>query len=110
MRNVKRSYVYSDDTSFNASPITVDTDATVIVAANLSRLTVTLQNVGDKPCIIRFGGTPSPEAFNMVLAADTSTRQGQGGGVSIENWQGEIQGITETGSTVIAVYERVSTV
>jgi hypothetical protein len=97
------------DTAPVATPVTVDTTAggTVIAAANADRLSITIQNVGTEPCIIRLGGNPSATAYNLILAEDTAAKAGAGGKVTIKNYIGAIKGITEANSTVIAVCEIV---
>lgn len=90
-----------------AAPVSVGTTAggTIIAKANKDRLSITLQNVGTEPCIIRLGGDPSTSAYNMVLAADSATRKGNGGSITLRDYTGAIKGITEANSTVIAVTE-----
>jgi hypothetical protein len=90
-----------------AAPVTVDTTAggTVIAKANKDRLSITLQNVGTEPCLLRMGGDPSATAYSHVLGADSAAKAGNGGVISLYNYTGEIKGITEANSTVIAVTE-----
>jgi hypothetical protein len=90
-----------------AVPVTVDTTAggTVIAKRNKDRLSITLQNVGIIPCLLRLGGGPSATAYNVILAADSAEKAGEGGNVTIRDYTGEIKGITESSSTVIAVME-----
>ena len=90
-----------------ASPVTVDTTAggAVLIAANASRLSVTLQNVGTEPCIVRLGGNPTNAAYNFILGEDSAAREGNGASVTIRDYTGEIKGLTEANSTVIAVME-----
>lgn len=92
-----------------ATPVTVDTTAggTVLIAANANRISVTLQNVSTEPCIIRLGGNPSITAYNAVISEDSALRAGGGGCITITDFTGEIKGITEANSTVIAVTEVV---
>jgi hypothetical protein len=90
-----------------ASPVTVDTTAggTELVAANANRISVTLQNVGEEPCLIRLGGTPAAGAYNMILGKDSAAKAGNGGSITITDYTGAIKGLTEANSTVIAVTE-----
>ena len=90
-----------------AAPVTVDATSggTVIVAANVNRLGLMLQNVGTEPCLIRLGGNPSATAYNYVLSKDSGAKVGAGGSLILDNWRGAVKGITEANSTVIAVTE-----
>jgi len=92
-----------------AAPVTVDTTVGGIVIAktNANRLSITLQNVGIEPCIIRLGGDPSATAYNLILGVDSAARAGNGGSVTIRDYYGAIKGLTEANSTVIAVMEVV---
>jgi hypothetical protein len=95
------------DTAPTATPVAVDTTAggTVIAAANAKRLSITLQNVGTQACLIRLGGNPSATAYNIILGADSAAKAGNGGSITIKDYIGAIKGLTEAGSTVIAVTE-----
>lgn len=97
---------YSDNAP-DAVPVTIDTTSggTVIAASNSNRLSITLQNVGTTPCLIRLKGNPSATAYNIILGADSAAKAGNGGSVTIRDFIGEIKGITESSSTVIAVME-----
>jgi hypothetical protein len=90
-----------------ATPVTVDTTAggIVIASKNEKRLSITLQNVGTEPCLIRFGGNPSATAYNVILGKDSAAKAGNGGSITIRDYIGEIKGITEANSTVIAILE-----
>jgi hypothetical protein len=90
-----------------ATPVTVDTTAggTIIAKNNKDRLSITLQNVGVIPCLLRLGGDPSATAYNLILGTDSAAKAGDGGSITIRDYTGEIKGITESSSTVIAVME-----
>jgi hypothetical protein len=105
MVNITRG-AYSDRTP-TASPVTVNTTSggIVIAAKNSKRISITLQNTGAEPCIIRLGGDPSTSAYNLILAEDGGTRYGEGGSITITDYVGPIKGITEANSTTIAVLE-----
>jgi len=92
-----------------ASPVTVDTTVggTVIAAANTSRKYIVLQNNGTIACIVRLGGDPTNAAYNFVLAPATAARDGKGGSITIDLYQGAIKGLTESSSTIISVTEVV---
>jgi len=92
-----------------ASPATVNTTSggTVIAAANTNRLSITLQNNGTEPCIVRLGGDPSIIAYNLVLPADALARKGEGGSWTSNKYTGAIKGLTEANSTAISVIEEV---
>ena len=108
---VKRALYVKNMNAPLAVPVTVGTTAggTVLVAANPARLSITLQNVGTEACILRLGGNPTNAAYNMVLAADSGTRKGTGGTVTFADYQGEIKGLTEANTTIIAIIEELST-
>ena len=91
----------------SASPVTVDTTVggTVIAAAAASRKSITLQNNGTEPCIIRLGGNPTNAAYNFVLSESTGARDGLGGSITLNTWKGAIKGLTEANSTVISVLD-----
>ena len=110
MPHTQRDIIYKHSNAPAATPVTVDTtlNGTVIAAANLHRQSITLQNVGSVPCLVRLGGNPSSSAYNFILAADSGTRLGQGGSITLTAFQGEIKGITESSSTSIAIYEEIS--
>jgi hypothetical protein len=95
------------DKAPSATPVTVDTAAggTVIAAANADRISITLQNVGTEPCLIRLGGNPSATAYNIILGADSAAKAGNGGSITIRDFIGSIKGITAANSTTIAVME-----
>ena len=90
-----------------AVPVTVDATVggTVIAKKNKDRLSITLQNVGTEPCILRFGGNPTNTEYNHILGVDSAARAGNGGSITLCNYTGEIKGLTEANSTVIAVTE-----
>ena len=96
-------------TAPTATPVTVDTTSggTALASANVNRLNITLQNNGTEPCIIRLGGNPSINAYNIVLAEASTVRAGDGGSITLDNYTGSIKGITEANSTVISVTEIV---
>lgn len=107
--NKVRTIEKQSNSAPTASPVTVDTTAggTVIAAANANRISITLQNTGTEPCIIRLGGDPSASAYNFILGEDSAAKAGNGGSITIKNYTGAIKGITEANSTVIAVTEVV---
>lgn len=89
------------------SPVTVDTTAggTVIAAANDQRKEIILQNCGTTACIICCGETPTTSNYNFVLSAGSGARDGLGGSITIDFYQGVITGLTEASSTAIGVTE-----
>ena len=109
---VKRALRVTHSNPPIADPITIEVTVggTVIAIANPARLSITLQNNGTEPCLIRLGGNPSITAYNMVLGADSGIRKGCGGNAVITEYCGEIKGITEANTTVISVTEELSTV
>jgi hypothetical protein len=92
-----------------AAPVTVDSteNGVVIVKKNNKRKSVTLQNTGTVACLIRFGGNPSATAYNLILSGGAVAKDGTGGSITIREFTGEIKGITESGSTTIAVTELI---
>jgi len=93
--------------TITAAPVTVTTASTEIVAANARRQHIILQNNGTEPCICRLGGTVSTAAYNFTLSKATGARDGLGGTVTIANYQGAINGICESNSTIISIMEIV---
>ncbi len=98
------------DKAPGADPVAVDTTAggKVIAARNERRLSITLQNVGTEPCLIRYGGNPDATHYNIILGADSAAKKGNGGSATIRDYVGEIKGLTEANSTTIAVTEVTS--
>jgi hypothetical protein len=89
-----------------AIPITVAATNTKIAAANDRRKSILLQNNGTEPCIIRLGDSDaSTTAYNFVLSDCTANRDGKGANILITNFQGAIQGIVESNTTVISITE-----
>lgn len=86
----------------------VTTDNTVIASANSSRIGIILQNVSTSPCLIGLGVTVSSTSYHYILAADSSALQGNGGTISLDEYQGAINGKTAAGTAVIAVLQTVS--
>lgn len=101
------NYYSYTSTACVAVPVTVGTTSggTVIAAANTKRKEIVLQNNGLITCIIRLGGDPSTTAYNLTLKGGTGARDGLGASITINFYQGEIKGITESSSTVISVME-----
>jgi len=95
------------DKAPTAAPVTVNTTVggIEIAAASATRKSITLQNCGTEPCIIRLGGDPSTAAYNFVLSDGTAARDGLGASITLDTWKGAIKGITAANSTVIAVLD-----
>lgn len=60
------------------------TSAGEILAANESRYSWSIQNVGQNPLFIRLGGTASSTVFHHVLKGGTADSDGLGGSVNEE--------------------------
>ena len=91
-----------------AVPVQILLVSKQIAAANAKRKHIILQNNGLEPCIVRLGDSAVSTAnYNFVLSAATAARDGLGGSITIENYQGQILGICEANSTIISVTEIV---
>ena len=93
-----------------ASPVSVGTSSTLILAARTDnkRKHVVLQNNGTEPCIIRLGEGASTTTYNITLSKATAARDGLGGSITIENYQGIIHGIVGSNTTEISVLEMLN--
>lgn len=91
----------------NILPVSVDSTVggIEIVPANPNRIKVRIQNLGTQPVILNYGGIPTTSDLDGVLAGGSGIRTGDGGTVTEYNWKGQIKGLTETGSTIISVFE-----
>ena len=86
--------------------VTMTTDAATIVNANIDRLNLLLQNQSVVPILLKFGGTASSTAYNIILAAGSDLKIGDGGSYFSESWKGAISGITLTGSGDVSILEQ----
>lgn len=78
----------------------------VVAAAHDRRSSITIQNTGAKPCLIRLGGDPSSTAYHIVLSADSGTRNGVGGAITLDTYNGAIKALCEDAAgTVVVVTE-----
>jgi hypothetical protein len=91
--------------------VTIDTTATgvTIVASNLLRTKIIVQNQGNIPVLLKFDGNVSTSDYDLILAAATGTRTGDGGSYESFTWKGAIKGITETSSSIISILEEETT-
>jgi len=91
-----------------STPVTLTTTSGQIVAANLKRKHIVLQNNSTQPAVIRLGTeAASTTAYSFTLGKATAARDGLGGSITIKNYQGAIQGIVATSTTVISIMEIV---
>ena len=87
--------------------VPVTTAATVIVAENLSRSGVQLQNQGIYPIKVKVYSVAGTEDFNFILAAASGVDAGDGAPWDSQTIQGNIWGITEAGESIVSVMEEV---
>lgn len=58
--------------------------AGTIVAANTKRVYLFIQNVGQNPLFIRFGGTASSTVYHVVLKGGTADSDGLGASITFD--------------------------
>ena len=91
----------------NLIPVDATVGGTVILAANSSRISARIHNQDSQPVLISYENTASITVYNEVLAGASGVRAGDGGFLSYPEWKGQIRGITEAGSTVVSIFEKV---
>jgi len=77
----------------------VITSAGEVLAANTDRYSWTIQNVGQNPIFVRYGGTASTTVFHAVLKAGTADSDGLGGSTGQEGSTVFTGSITIAGTT-----------
>lgn len=89
--------------------VTVDTteNGTTIVNANNDRIKILIQNQGIEPVLLSFGENTSITNYSLILAASSSIRIGDGGTYESCSWIDSIKGLTESGSSIVSIYEEV---
>ena len=97
------------DTKSATNLVSVDTTVggTVILAANSNRISARIHNQDSQPVLISYEDTASIAVYSEMLAGASGVRTGDGGFLSYPEWKGQIRGITEAGSTVVSVFEKV---
>ena len=89
------------------SIVPVSTTAVEIVSANPNRNSILLQNQGVSPVFIKVYSEVGLLDFNFTLAPSSSTNSGDGAPFNSATIKGLISGITETGTSNVAVMEEV---
>jgi len=85
------------------SPVTITTTATLILDTNTLRKHCIIQNVNTTAYKIRLGSIPTTTSYDLIIGGDSGSEEGRGGVLNLEQYQGEIYGIVDSGTTVIAV-------
>ena len=65
----------------------------------------TLQNTGTTPVLYALNSTASATNYHGILAAGLVVRDGLGSVVDLSNWRGTVSVVTETGTSVVSVFE-----
>ena len=91
----------------NLIPVDATVGGTVILAANSNRISARIHNQDSQPVLISYEDTASITVYNEVLSGASGVRTGDGGFLSYPEWKGQIRGITEAGSTVVSIFEKV---
>ena len=83
----------SANTTRGVNTPAIVTSAGEVLAANENRYSWTIQNVGQNPIFVRYGGTASTTVYHAVLKAGTADSDGLGGSFGQEGstvFQGSI--------------------
>lgn len=80
---------------------------TSIVSANANRVRLIIQNQDSQAVLLSFDEDASVANYSMTLSGTSGVRTGDGGTYATESWKGSINGFTETGSTVLSIFEEV---
>lgn len=80
----------------NISTPAIITSAGTALAANINRCGLIIQNLGQNPLYVRFGGTASATVFHVALSAGTADDNGEGGSLILT------AGVIPTGLVSIA--------
>lgn len=89
----------------NDNPIkTVNNKPLVLVKTLLTRRRLIIQNIGLEPCYIKLDKEINKDNFHFVLAPDTSPAFGNGGSITLDDWQGGVYAICEN-ETKLSVLE-----
>jgi hypothetical protein len=79
--------------SYKASSVTtagVGTTSGTILEADSDRAEFSIQNVGTNPLFVKFGADASATNFNVVLAAGVADKDGKGGFLSSDRYDGVV--------------------
>ncbi len=92
-----------DDTVYG-----ITTGAQIVMAANETRTSAVLQNVGTSKVYIRFGAAPAiggSQYFSAILAPASGTDNGDGGSMTIDHFKGDIYVVCASGSSLLIATE-----
>lgn len=79
-----------------------------IMAANTSRTSAVLQNIGTTKVYIRFGSAPAiggSQYFSAILAGASGTDEGDGGSMTIDHFKGDVYAVTASGTSSLIATE-----
>lgn len=98
---------YHDETNLksNVDPVViVKTKPIIILNSNVKRKKLIIQNIGLEPCYIKLDSEITKDDYHFVLAPDTSPNFGNGGSITLDNWNGKVWAICEK-ETKLSVLE-----
>ena len=88
----------------------VTTSAANVVAANDGRASFSLQNIGTTKVYVRFGEAPilgGSKYFSFILPPASGDEEGDGGALTVDNYQGDVYVVTASGTSTIISTEFV---
>jgi len=88
----------------------VSTTASNVVAANDSRASFSLQNIGTTKVYVRMGAAPALGAskfFSFILPPASGDEEGDGGTLTVDKHQGDVYVATASGTSTIIATEFV---
>lgn len=82
----------------------VTTSAANVVAAHDGRASFSLQNIGTTKVYVRFGAAPilgGSKYFSFILPPASGDEEGDGGTLTVDNYQGDVYVVTASGTSTI---------
>ena len=90
----------------SSTPVSISTTSATVAAANAKRKHVVIQNQGTEAVILRLSSlAASTSDYHAVLSKCLAARDGLGGSITVDNYQGAITGICESNTSVVSVME-----
>lgn len=103
--SVDKYYSYTA-TEIVSVPVTLTTASGTVIAANANRKQLIIQNNDDEEAILRLSsGDASTSAYHVILSKCTAARDGTGGSITIDFYQGAVTGLVEANTTEVSVIE-----
>ena len=109
---IENTITFTKNTT-NIVEIDTTEGGTVILDANLNRVSLHIQNIGTIPILIAFGEDPTIDNFSINIPGGSGIRTGDGGAYEDNHpfyvFKGQIKGLVETSTTKVCILEKTKT-